>query len=52
MFTLLLYIVLSDFADLDAEEAPPFEGWGWQVRIIFTLAQFIMQSLKKAGYFF
>lgn len=37
MLTLLLYIILSDFAVLDPEEAPPLEYWGWQVRIIFTL---------------
>lgn len=37
MYTLLLKSMLSAFADLDAEDAPPLDICGWQVRIVFTL---------------
>jgi hypothetical protein len=43
--TLLLKCIPSAFPDLDAEEAPP-EGWGGQVRIVFTLEKEMVNNRK------
>lgn len=44
-FTLLLKSMPSAFPARDAEDAPPLEAWGWQVRIVFTL---IEKQLKES----